>query len=237
MGNNYFQFKEFRIEQDLCAMKVTTDACIQGAWTPILPNVARVLDVGIGTGLLCLMLAQRNKDILVDGIEFDKDAVVQAGDNINASPWKDRVCILEGDVRDYDFVHKYDLIISNPPFFNDSLLSDNDSKNLARHTLFLSYPDLLKVLEAHLLEDGYASIMLPFTEYQEWKELLAQNAWFELGSLSVSHTITAPVKRVVGIFSKNKIAAINAQKLAVCDNDNKYTAAFIDLLSQFYLNL
>lgn len=237
MSNTYFQFKQFRIEQELCAMKVTTDACIQGAWTPVLPGVKRVLDVGTGTGLLALMLAQRNEDILIDGIEFDKDAAKQATGNAQASEWQDRVKILEGDVCSYAFACKYDLIISNPPFFNNSLLSDKENKNLARHTLSLSYTDLFNVLENNLADGGYASILLPYTEYMQWKELLLQHHWLELGKLSVSHNADAAIKRVVGLFGRKKIAGVHEQILTIRDGDNNYTPAFIDLLSPFYLNL
>ena len=218
-------------------MKVTTDACIQGAWTAMLSHVKRVLDVGAGTGLLALMLAQRNKDILIDGIEFDKDAAAQAADNIQASGWGSRVKILEGDVCNYSFTHKYDLIISNPPFFNNSLLSDKENKNMARHTLSLTYTDLLNVLENNLNEDGYASILLPYTEYLQWQELLLQNGWFEHSKLSVSHNAGAAIKRVVGLFGRNKLAGLNENTLIIRDDENNYTQDFIDLLAPFYLNL
>ena len=237
MSNNYFQFKQFRVEQDKCAMKVTTDACIQGAWTPLLPNVKRVLDVGTGTGLLALMLVQRSKDIRIDGIEFDKDAATQATENVKASEWNERLKIIEGDARNYSSPNKYDLIISNPPFFNNSLLGDKESKNMARHTLSLTYTDLLKVLENNVAEDGYASIMLPIIESRQWKELLLQNGWFEVGSLSVSHGAQAPVKRIVGLFSKKKITVIKECTLTIRRDETNYTEAFIDLLSPFYLNL
>lgn len=133
MSNSYFQFKQFRVEQDRCAMKVTTDACIQGAWTPVLPSVKNVLDVGTGTGILALMLAQKNSEITVDAIEVDKDAAGQARANVAGSPWRERINILEGDVRNYPFDKRYDLIITNPPFFSNSLLGDDVNKNLARH--------------------------------------------------------------------------------------------------------
>jgi len=237
MSNNYFQFRQFRIEQELCAMKVTTDACIQGAWTPVLPDVKRVLDVGAGTGLLSLMLAQRANEIIIDGVEFDRDAARQATENVNGSLWKGRITIHEADARSFAAPVKYDLIISNPPFFNDSLLSSKEGKNLARHTLSLSYTDLLKVLNTHLADDGYASVMLPFPEYQKWQVLLAQNEWFELSRLYVKHTMAAPAKRVVGLFSKKKVLTADEQELVIMDDNNKYTNTFTDLLSPFYLSL
>jgi len=218
-------------------MKVTTDACIQGAWTPVLPHVKHVLDVGAGTGLLSLMLAQRANDIVIDGVEFDKEAAMQAMENVNASPWKESIKIHEIDARNYLAPVKYDLIISNPPFFNDSLLSDKEAKNMARHTLSLSYTDLFKVVAANIAEDGYASIMLPLPEYQKWRALLAQNGWFELSNLFVRHSIAAPVKRVVGLFSRKKVLAIDEQELVIMGDGNKYTNSFVELLSPFYLNL
>ena len=236
MANNYFQFKQFKVEQDRCAMKVTTDACIQGAWTPVLPGVKRVLDIGAGTGLLSLMLAQRNADIAVDAIEFDKDACAQARDNATASPWTDLVNIIEGDVRTYDFSHKYDLIISNPPFFNNSLLGDTAAKNNARHTLSLSYTDLLNVMAGSLNDDGYVSILLPATEYGQWSDLMQENGWGEFERLSISHRPGAAVKRIVGLFHKKDVAGASKALLTIQGDDNNYTPAFIDLLAPFYLN-
>src|SRR4051812_43889814 len=111
MSNSWFRFKQFTIEQGNCAMKVTTDACIQGAWTAVLPQVKRVLDIGAGTGLLSLMLAQRVPGIIIDAIEYDAAAAAQARDNAIASPWKESINIIEADVCSYGFTHKYDLII------------------------------------------------------------------------------------------------------------------------------
>ena len=218
-------------------MKVTTDACIQGAWTPLLPHVHCVLDIGAGTGLLSLMLAQRSTSIVIDGIEYDSAAAAQAADNATASPWSSRLQIIEGDATTYHFPYKYDLLISNPPFFNNSLLSGARSKDMARHTVTLTYTALLQVLAANLNDDGYASIMLPFTEYQQWYALAVQNGWFEVGKLSVRNNADGPVKRVVGLFSRNNSGVINDQELVIRNNDNNYTPEFIRLLSPFYLNV
>jgi len=235
MSNNYFQFKQFRVEQDRCAMKVTTDACIQGAWTPLLPGVERVLDIGAGTGLLSLMLAQRKPDIVIDAIEFDNESSVQARENGIASPWRDRINILEGDVRSYGFSYKYDLIISNPPFFSNSLLGDKEAKNNARHTLSLTYGDLLKAIAGNLSDDGYVSVLLPAVEYDQWKELMVADVWNEIGKLSVSHRPGAAVKRIVGLFSKKDTGTM-CSTLTIKGDDNNYTPAFIDLLAPFYLD-
>ena len=218
-------------------MKVTTDACIQGAWTPLLSDVKQVLDIGAGTGLLSLMLAQRKHDIIIDAIELDSNAAGQARENIAASAWKDSINIIEGDVCNYPFSMKYDLIISNPPFFNNSLQSDKANRNMARHTNSLSYNDLLKSIADNLKDDGYASVLLPFPEYQIWKGLLQEGSWNEFDILSVSHRRHAAVKRVVSIFSKKELTAVNEHSLIIQDDAGKYTPAFIDLLSPYYLDL
>jgi len=237
MSNDYFQFKQFRVGQERCAMKVTTDACIQGAWTPVLENVKHVLDIGTGTGLLALMLAQRNANIIIDAIEFDTDAAQQALENITTSLWKNRINIAEGDARGYSFTRKYNIIISNPPFFNDSLLSNDPSNDMAKHTLHLSYTDLLQVITSNLADDGYSSILLPLAEYQLWKPLALEAGFFEIDKLLISHTAHAPVKRVVSIFSKKEPSFVDEEKLCIKDDGQNYTRDFIDLLSPFYLNL
>ncbi len=237
MSNTYFQFKQFTIVQEKGAMKVTTDACIQGAWSPVLPGMKYVLDIGAGTGLLSLMLVQRNPAIVVDAIELDVDAAREARANAGSSPWNDRVNIMEGDVRDHTFPHKYDLIISNPPFFNNSLLGKEENENNARHTLSLSYRELLNVMESNLAEGGIISILLPATEYELWRSLAKANSWFEFSRLSIRHKDGAQVKRVVGVFCKKKAASAIAEELTIMGSQDKYSQNFIDLLSPFYLNL
>lgn len=175
MSNHYFQFKQFTIHQDKCAMKVSTDACIQGAWTPIANDVVDVLDIGTGTGLLSLMLAQRNSSIHIDAIELDADAAIQAKENASASPWADRVQMMQGDVTTHQFTKQYDMVICNPPFFNNSLLGDDAQRNSVRHTISLSYDALLAVLQNVLKPTGYAAVLLPAAEHEIWQNLLLKN--------------------------------------------------------------
>jgi tRNA1Val (adenine37-N6)-methyltransferase len=237
MGNTYFQFKQFKIEQDKCAMKVTTDACIQGAWTPIRSHVKRVLDIGAGTGLLSLMFAQRNPHICIDAIEFDADAAQQAAENVAMSPWRDRIHIIETDARNFDTTHKYSLIITNPPFFHNSLLGDNEAKNKARHTLSLSFEELVQIITANLADDGYVSILLPYEQYLTWLPIAAAGALYEQEKLVVRHRADAALKRVVGIFSTRKAGDVKITELTIQSDSGTYSQAFIKLLSPFYLNL
>jgi len=237
MSNTYFQFKQFRIAQENCAMKVTTDTCIQGAWTPVLPNVWKALDIGAGTGLLSLMLAQRSPHIIIDAIELDRETAEQAEDNISASHWAGRINVLEGDARTFVSGHKYDLIIVNPPFFHNSLHSDDVRKTNARHTLSLNYHELLDAIETNLDDNGYISILLPYPEYELWKGLLEKRGWNECGKLSISHKPQAPVKRIVGLFSIKEMPAIKEETLIIKNEEQQYTAAFKNLLAPFYLDL
>ncbi|MCW3122217.1 MAG: methyltransferase [Flavipsychrobacter sp.] len=237
MSNSYFRFKQFNIDQEHCAMKVTTDACIQGAWTPLLPHVHRALDIGAGTGLLSLMLAQRNADITIDAIELDNEAATQASNNVAASSWENRINIIAGDVCTHPFSCRYDMIISNPPFFNNSLLSDKQNKNLARHTLSLTYTDLLNAISANLSDDGYASVLLPYAEYKIWQSLLLKGGWVEFNRLEICHSPNAAVKRVICVFGKKELEVIQQETLVIKDTEGKYMPQFTALLSPYYLDL
>jgi tRNA1Val (adenine37-N6)-methyltransferase len=217
-------------------MKVSTDACIQGGWTPIEEHVKRVLDIGTGTGLLSLMLAQRNKDIIIDAIELDEHASRQAEENIANSLWAERINVVQADVRDYVFSEKYDLIICNPPFFRNSLLGDSEERNNARHALTLSYEDILRVFENVLSKTGYASVLLPIAEYEIWKVLLRKRGWFIAEELFVQPRENMNVNRVVGLCSRGAKDVVQ-EKLVIYEEGNKYTVAAARLLSPFYLNL
>lgn len=237
MSNSYFQFKQFRIEQGRCAMKITTDACIQGAWTPILPHVKHVLDIGAGTGLLALMLAQRNADINIDAVEYDHNAAIQATENMAASPWHDRLTLIEGDVKSYTSAGRYDLIITNPPFFNNSLRNDSEQKSMARHTADLAYDDLIRAIMVNLSDTGYVSLLLPAAEYILFKKQAENAGLYEYKKLLVQHTSEAQVKRVVGLFNQSAGNKVIEEALIIKDNSGEYTPEFTRLLAPFYLGL
>jgi len=237
MSNQYFQFKQFKIEQDKCAMKVSTDACIQGAWTPIYESVKRVLDMGAGTGLLSLMLAQRAPQIYIDAVELDEHAAIQATENIAASPWTERINLAQADIKVYVAEEKYDLIICNPPFFKNSLLGDDSKRNVARHTIALSYEDLLNSCKARLATGGSASVLLPYSEYQYWQTLIAQHGWQETAQLMIRPRRDLAVNRVVSVIQQNGNSAIKTQELTIYEQAGVYTEAFKQLLAPFYLHL
>jgi len=237
MANSYFQFKEFRIEQGKSAMKVCTDACIQGAWTPVHSGVRRVLDVGAGTGLLSLMLAQRTPAAVIDAVELDSSAAQQASENVAASPWSSRVRVIRGDARSFPAVAPYDLIICNPPFFRHALLGPTDSRNIARHTLQLSYNDLFDILHLHLAATGYASILLPVDEHFHWKALVESKGWHIRHELHVFPKGGTPANRIISLCSPVSTTNVVSENLIIRNPEGRYTPEFTHLLQPFYLML
>jgi tRNA1Val (adenine37-N6)-methyltransferase len=237
MSNTWFQFRQFKVEQAACAMKVTTDACIQGAWTPLPETVKRVLDIGTGTGLLALMLAQRKHDLTIDAIEYDADAATQAAANFTVSPWSDRINAVHNDIRTYRATGHYDLIICNPPFFTRSLLGDATNRNQARHDVSLNREELLKAVVENMGSNGQFSVLLPHTEYLDWVAPAAEIGLYEMNRLNVRHRSDAPAKRVIGIMTKQHTATPRQQTLTIKNEDGSYSDDFVRLLSPFYLNM
>lgn len=237
LSNSYFNFKQFTVHQGDCAMKVTTDACIQGAWTPVDKEVKRVLDIGAGTGLLSLMLAQKAPNIIVDAVELDEQAATQAGQNFAGSPWPDRLNVICGDIQAYMVTHNYDLIISNPPFFNNSLKGPEASRNKARHTTTLSYDGLLNAIDKNLNPGGLASVLLPRPESDLWEQLLEKDGWHIHSSLQVKDNDNATIKRIVFLFGRHSPDRRSTQLLVIKQSDGSYTDAFKQLLSPYYLKL
>ncbi|MFR9659255.1 MAG: methyltransferase, partial [Rikenellaceae bacterium] len=159
-----FQFKHFAIEQDRTPMKVGTDGVLLGAWVDIRSDERHILDIGTGTGVIALMMAQRNPDSIIDGVEIDQDSAYQASENVAASPWSERVTIHHSDIQSFSPSYKYDLIVTNPPYFVDSLLSPDGRRSVARHTTGLLFCELVEVVMRLLNTDGRFALILPTTE-------------------------------------------------------------------------
>lgn len=236
MSNTYFRFKQFTIHQDNCAMKVSTDACIAGAWTQIQPGVRRVLDIGTGTGLLSFMLAQKHTDVVIDAVELDASAAKQAAENVASSHWAERINVIHADAVGYRPEQPYDLIITNPPFFNNSLLGDKESRNMARHTRSLSHKVLFEILKNNLHATGYASILLPVTEHELWEEILEQNNWSLSNKLYVHPAEGKAANRIVSICSKLSALQCQEEHLHIRTADGTYTREFKKLMNPYYLD-
>src|SRR5579863_9448271 len=201
MPNSFFQFKEFTVHQDKCAMKVCTDSCILGAWfAEKIPSYSFVLDIGSGTGLLMLMLAQKTK-AEINGIEIDISSVKQLQQNIADSRWKERLKIFPGDVRVFSFADKYDFIITNPPFFENDLETHQEQKNIAKHSKELNLQELILVICNNLKSSGSFGILLPYHRGEYFEKLALENNFHLLEKLSVRQTPAHDFFRAVMHFS------------------------------------
>ena len=243
MANSYFQFKQFTIQQDRCAMKVTTDACLFGAWVADEINneelkIKNCLDIGAGTGLLSLMLAQKNPVVEIIGVEIDEDAKKQAQENINSSPWKDRIDILAGDVKDHNFPVKFDLIISNPPFYEKEIRSATDSKNVAHHSKNLTLKELLAIIKENLSLTGSFFLLLPYKRNEEIKKLFRDQQLHVSKMILVRQSVKHDYFR---IFIKGTLNAEEKEtefdELPIWDEKQQYTNEFVGLLKDYYLHL
>ncbi|HEY0609240.1 MAG TPA: methyltransferase [Chitinophaga sp.] len=240
MPNQYFQFKQFTVHQEQCAMKVCTDACIQGAFTAAYLHaggrlVERVLDIGTGTGLLSLMLAQQ-VPADITGIELDTAAAAQATANFKASPWADRLQVTQSDIRDLPATALYDFIITNPPFYEGSLKSSDVLRNAAMHATNLSYQELLQAIDAHLQKDGQFSVLLPYAAFQSFRQLAAAAGFYPQQILEVKQSVRHDHFRAVGIFGREAATPL-ISSLTIYDERNVYTADFTALLQPYYLYL
>ncbi len=236
MPNNYFSFKQFTIYQDRCAMKVCTDACIQGAFTASLLHnkVKNILDIGSGTGLLSLMLAQ-NSSADITALETDENAFLQSKENFNLSDWSSKLFPIQNSLQNFISPLSYDWIISNPPFYENDLSSPDEKKNAAMHSTTLKLDELLSKIVLLLSINGLASVMIPHHRKQYFEKLLQENLLHTHIELSVKQTPLHPVFRNIFIFGKQR-SHPSHQTLIIQENGN-YTEAFQQLLKPYYMNL
>jgi len=246
VANNYFQFKQFTIQQDRCAMKVTTDACLFGAFASRELGVGsqeltamRVLDIGSGTGLLALMLAQKNANALIDAIEIDKDAFEQARENIAASPWANQIKIIHADARSFSFPQQYDVIISNPPFYENELKSDNKKKNIAQHSDDLPLQDVFSVIAQNLDHNGVFYLLLPYKRYPEIKDWPGGSGLYLYEILLFRQSANHSYFRFIikGGKARGDVRDIMINDIAIKDEKDEYTEDFKELLKDYYLHL
>jgi tRNA1Val (adenine37-N6)-methyltransferase len=233
MSNNYFQFKRFIVRQERCAMKVGTDGCLLGAWAN---GGQRILDVGTGTGLIALMMAQRFPESHVTGIDIDGEAVCQASENAAASPFADRVSMAAYDFAAMPadaFSQRFDSIVSNPPYYIDALSSPDPQRTLARHAVSLTYAALMQQAARLLEPGGEVSVVVPAECRQQMESAAALAGLMPTRLGAVRTTERKPVRRYLLAFARGDASQVGVENTEIVIG----TSDFVALMRDFYLNL
>ena len=232
-----FQFKEFTVEQDKCAMKIGTDGVLLGAWAQV-ENEFSILDIGAGTGLIALMLAQRSTAELIDALEIDSPAFEQAVQNFENSPWGDRLFCYHASLQEFaeEIDDTYELIVSNPPFFTDNFPSENKERALARFEDALPFSHLVKAVAKLLDPKGKFAVVVPYKEEESFVALAQKNGLFLNKSCRVKGTETSPIKRSLLQFSFTEQTPI-FESLVIEIERHVYTKEYTALTKDFYLKM
>ncbi len=227
-----FLFKQFKVNDEHCAMKVGTDGVLLGAWAN--STCTRVLDIGTGSGLIALMLAQRFSESHIIGIDIDSAAIEQARNNFALSPWHNRLtasCMALQDFQDTPF----DLIVSNPPYFQNSLKAPNAQRSQARHTDTLSYAQLIKHAARLLTQNGCLALILPIEAEREIIALAASEALYHSHICRVRGHENKPFKRILISFTHELCSLPAEETLTLTDSQNQRSEAYTQLTRDFYL--
>ncbi|MFT3737722.1 MAG: methyltransferase [Breznakibacter sp.] len=236
MANTHFQFKQFKVEQSSAAMKVGTDGVLLGAWAPV--NGCRyVLDVGTGTGLLALMIAQRDPLAIIDAIEIDANAAAQAKYNIINSPWPDRINIMHCSLQDFAKQKRpgYDLIVCNPPFFANSLKSPHAPRNLARHDVSLPLDELVKNAIRLLQQGGTIAIVLPPETFYVFEQLMRNLGFGTRQLLEIIPMQGKAPKRILAAFDRSGQDCLRDTLIVESTGRHGYSDEYKQLTKEFYL--
>ena len=238
MSQKPFVFKEFSVNQDRCAMKIGTDAVLLGAWTSLQNKPSSILDIGAGTGVLALILAQRSKAELIDAIEIDDDAYEQCVENFENAPWSDRLFCYHASLDEFsdEIEETYDLIISNPPFYSENYKTSSNQRDTARFSEALPFDQLLKSVSKLLSENGSFSVIIPFKEEQSFI-VLASN--FNLFPSKICHVKGHPnseIKRSLLEFSFSE-SNVQIEDLIIETERHQYTQKYTNLTKDFYLKM
>ncbi|MDC3257802.1 methyltransferase [Flavobacteriales bacterium] len=228
-----FKFKKFSIVQSKSAMKVGTDGVLLGSWVNCL-NAKKILDIGTGTGLISLMIAQRNNECNITAVEIDKETSEEANININNSKWRDRISIINISINNFITSDKFDCIVSNPPYF-----PANFSKNkraIARHTNLLSFQDLIRTTVKLLSSKGIFAVILPKIAEAIFCKTANANKLFLIRICQVKGQKNSDIKRVLLEFSFEK-SSLDSDSLVIEESRHIYTNKYIDLCQDFYLNM
>lgn len=240
LPGSYFQFKKFRIRQEGCSMKVCTDSCLFGAWAAALTEAMSVqpetiLDIGTGTGLLSLMLVQKCT-VQIDAVEIDLTSYTRAAENFTASPWAEHLQVFHADVKEWKAPHKYDFIISNPPFYQNDLVPKDNGKSVAKHSSMLRLDDLLPKVNHLLTDNGSFAVLLPWSATKRFENAAAVNSLFAKEKMEVKQTPFHRYFRTMLLLQNQKTGIVKSG-MTIKNKDNKYSREFSELLKDYYLYL
>lgn len=234
-----FTFKQFSVKQDKTAMKVGTDGVLLGAWTPVSHNPFSVLDIGAGTGIIALMIAQRSSAEQIDALEIDEDAYEQAVENFENSPWGDRLFCFHAGLDEFieEPEDEYDLIVSNPPFYAEDYKSSNEQRDLARFQDAMPFDEIVEAADLLLSENGILAIIIPFREEEKFIALAKESELYPIKITRVKGTPSSEIKRSLLAFSRNKNTQTEIDELIIEIERHIYTPEYINLTKDFYLKM
>lgn len=240
-----FQFKQFEIHQDKCSMKIGTDGVLLGSWVDV-EGAEHILDIGTGSGVIGIMLGQRNTNAIIHGVEIDKLSFEQTQENMSKCPWADRLRAFHTSVQDFANLsaarHEarkgpYDLIVSNPPFFSGGTFSFKQDRNSVRHTVKLPHGDLLSAVRTLLSEKGRFALILPLIEGLRFKELAERYNLYCHRITEVIPKVEKPVERLLMEFGREPNELEKDELIIQHDGRNEWTEKYIALTKAFYLKM
>ena len=235
MANPYFQFKQFTVWHDRCAMKVGTDAVLLGSWMRV-DGAFRMLDVGCGCGLIALMAAQRNGQSRVVAVEIDDEASDQAKENVEKSPWSNRIEVVKTDVRTFQSEEKFDCIFSNPPYFVNALKCPDKQRSLARHTDTLDFDTLMRCIASLLKVNGEFSVVVPIEAIITLKAAAISNKLYLSRETHVYTKPNAPAKRALLAFTTAMPdVMVSPKPLIMYSSPGEYSEEYREMVKDFYL--